>query len=228
MRVKDLLADAVRLAIETGDLSVGAAQDRTGHAAALAAESETSHQQANALRRSMATACGTRGRRALWGRQPAPAAATALEAAAQHFIEAAGRDQARTTFTDAAEVYAALSATANVARLQAGFHAHGIPHRAARQEVVGAQRLGQPDRARDQHCGVCGGGLSKPGGGGLAAAIPADSRDRRLAHPEEARRELADRYCPRAGAVRPYAEVIAPRQAHDRYADVGQAKQAAA
>ena len=45
--IEDLLADAVRLAAETGDL--GTAQALAGHAAALAAESEIPHRQANAL-----------------------------------------------------------------------------------------------------------------------------------------------------------------------------------
>ena len=45
--IEDLLADAVRLATETGDLST--AQALAGHAAALAAESEIPHRQANAL-----------------------------------------------------------------------------------------------------------------------------------------------------------------------------------
>ena len=45
--VEDLLADAVRLAISTGDL--GTARDLTGHAAALAADSQIPHRQANAL-----------------------------------------------------------------------------------------------------------------------------------------------------------------------------------
>ena len=45
--IEDLLADAVRLATEIGDLST--AKDLAGHAAALAAESEIPHRQANAL-----------------------------------------------------------------------------------------------------------------------------------------------------------------------------------
>ena len=45
--IEDLLADAVRLATKIGDL--GTAQTLTGHAAALAAESEIPHRQANAL-----------------------------------------------------------------------------------------------------------------------------------------------------------------------------------
>ncbi len=45
--IEDLLADAVRLATKTGDL--GTAQALAGHAAALAAESEIPHRQANAL-----------------------------------------------------------------------------------------------------------------------------------------------------------------------------------
>src|SRR4029077_16652848 len=45
--IEALLADAVRLAIETGNLS--RAQELTGRAEALAADSEIPHRQANAL-----------------------------------------------------------------------------------------------------------------------------------------------------------------------------------
>ena len=45
--IEDLLANAVRLASETGDLAT--AQAFAGHAAALAAGSEIPHRQANAL-----------------------------------------------------------------------------------------------------------------------------------------------------------------------------------
>ena len=45
--IEDLLADGVRLAAKIGDL--GTARAIAGHAAALAAESEIPHRQANAL-----------------------------------------------------------------------------------------------------------------------------------------------------------------------------------
>jgi hypothetical protein len=53
--------------------------------------------------------------------------AQALEAAAGEFIRCGDRAQARSAFTRAAvEVHGSLGATADVARLQAGFRAHGV------------------------------------------------------------------------------------------------------
>jgi DNA-binding CsgD family transcriptional regulator len=52
--------------------------------------------------------------------------AKALEAAAGEFVENDDRDQARAAFTGAVEVYTALGAAADAARLQATFRAHGI------------------------------------------------------------------------------------------------------
>jgi len=57
--------------------------------------------------------------------------AMALEAAAGYFVEAGDRSQARDAFIGAMEVYSALGAAADVARLQAMFRTHGIwsrPH----------------------------------------------------------------------------------------------------
>ena len=57
--------------------------------------------------------------------------AKALEAAAERFVDAGDRSQARDAFTRAVEVYTSLGAAADVARLQATFLAHGIrrgPH----------------------------------------------------------------------------------------------------
>ena len=126
--IEDLLADAVRLAAETGDLDT--AHTFAGHAAALAAGSEIPHRQANALY------C-----RALLDHDPsqllAAAAryedagrpllrAKALEAAAGEFVSIGDRTQARAAFTKAVEVYTGLGAAADAARLQATFRAHGI------------------------------------------------------------------------------------------------------
>jgi tetratricopeptide (TPR) repeat protein len=131
--IEDLLPDAVRLAAETGDL--GTAQALAGQAAALAAESEIPHRQANALycrglldhdaSRLLAAAerYDDAGRPLL--------SAKALEAAAGHFIDTGDRGQARAAFTRAVEVYTSLGAAADVAQLQATFRAHGIrrgPH----------------------------------------------------------------------------------------------------
>jgi DNA-binding CsgD family transcriptional regulator len=126
--VEDLFADAVRLAAETGDLDT--ARALAGQAAALAAESEIPHRQANSLycrgllghdvERLLAAAerYEDAGRPLL--------RAKALEAAAGHFVDADDRGQARAAFTDAVEVYTSLGAAADVARLQAAFRAHGI------------------------------------------------------------------------------------------------------
>jgi DNA-binding CsgD family transcriptional regulator/tetratricopeptide (TPR) repeat protein len=130
--IEGLLADAVRLAIEIGDLA--AAKAFAGHAGALAG-SPVPHRQATALycsglldqdaARLLAAAerYGQAGRRLL--------NAKALEAAAGNFVDVDDRDQARAAFTRATEIYASLGAAADVGRLQARFRAHGIrrsPH----------------------------------------------------------------------------------------------------
>ena len=126
--IEDLLADAVRLATETGNLDT--AHTFAGHAAALAAGSEIPHRQANALYcralldhdPSQLLAAGARyedaGRPLL--------RAKALEAAAGEFVNIGDRTQARAAFTKAVEVYTGLGAAADAARLQATFRAHGI------------------------------------------------------------------------------------------------------
>ena len=126
--IEDLLPDAIRLAAETGD--TGTAQTLASQAAALAAESDIPHRQANALY------CG-----GLLGRDAARLLAAAeryeeagrplltakaLEASAGEFVDADDRGQARDAFTRAAEIYTSLGAAADVARLQAEFRAHGI------------------------------------------------------------------------------------------------------
>ncbi len=144
--IEDLLADAVRLATETGDL--GTAQALAGHAAVLAAESRIPHRQANALYcrglldhdapRLLAAA-----ERYEDACRPLPRA-KALEAAAQHFVDADDRSQARAAFTQAVEVYTSLGAAGDVARLQAAFRAHGIrrgPHAKHRQARSGWDSL---------------------------------------------------------------------------------------
>jgi tetratricopeptide (TPR) repeat protein len=118
---EDLLADAVRLAAQIGDL--GTARSLAGHAATLTEESEISHRQANALycgglldhdasRLLEAAARYDDASRPLL-------TAKALEAAAAEFVRVGDRDQARTAFTRAVEVYTCLGAVADVARLRA-------------------------------------------------------------------------------------------------------------
>jgi DNA-binding CsgD family transcriptional regulator len=130
---EDLLADAVRLAVATGDLDT--ARALAGHATALAAESEIPHRQANALYcRGLLDHDGPRLLTAAERYDDASRPllkAKALEAAAEEFIRIGDRSQARAAFTRAVEVYNALGAAADVARLQAAFRAHGIrrgPH----------------------------------------------------------------------------------------------------
>ena len=131
--MEDLFADAVRLAAQTGDLTT--AQSLASHAAALAAESEIPHREANALY--CRGVLDHDGPRLLAAADRYEAAgrpllrAKALEAAAGEFVETDDRGQARAAFTRAVEVYTAIGAAADVARLQATFRAHGIrrgPH----------------------------------------------------------------------------------------------------
>ena len=144
--IEDLLANAVRLAMATGDLST--AQSLAGHAAALAAESEIPHRQANALycrgllEHDAPRLLAAAGRYDDAGRPLLRA--KALEAAAGHFVDAGDRDQARGAFTRAVEVYTSLDAAADVARLQATFRAHGIrrgPHARHRRARSGWDSL---------------------------------------------------------------------------------------
>ena len=146
LEIEDLLPDAVRLAAQTGD--TGTARSLASQAAALAAESEIPHRQANALYcrglldhdapRLLAAAerYGEAGRPLL--------SAKALEAAAGHFVDTGDRGEARAAFTSAVEVYTSLGAAADVAQLQAMFRAHGIrrgPHAKHRRARSGWDSL---------------------------------------------------------------------------------------
>ena len=126
--VGDLLPDAVRLATQAGDLTT--AHTLAGHATTLAAESEIPHRQANALYcRGLLDADATRLLAAAERYDDASRPllqAMALEAAARRFIDAHDHDRARAAFTRAVEVYTALGAAADLARVQARFRAHGI------------------------------------------------------------------------------------------------------
>jgi DNA-binding CsgD family transcriptional regulator len=144
--IEDLLADAVRLATATGDLTTG--QSLAGHATALAAGSAIPHRQANALYcRGLLDHDGPRLLAAAERYDDASRPllkAKALEAAAGEFVGTGDRGQARAAFTQAVEVYNALGAAADVARLQATFRAHGIrrgPHAKHRQARSGWDSL---------------------------------------------------------------------------------------
>ena len=120
--IEDLLADAVRLAMKIGD--VGTARALTGQAAALAADSQIPHRQANAgYCRGLLDHDATRLLAAADRYEQASRPllkAQALEAAAGEFSRAGDREQARAAFTRAVEVYRSLGAAADVTRLQGG------------------------------------------------------------------------------------------------------------
>jgi len=144
--IEDLFADGVRLAAETGDLTT--AQTLAARAGALAAESQIPHRQANALYcRGLLDGDAARLLAAAERYDDAGRPlqrAKALEAAAGHFVEADDRGQARDAFTRAVEIYTALGAAADAARLQATFRAHGIrrgPHAKHRRATSGWDSL---------------------------------------------------------------------------------------
>ena len=120
--IEDLLPDAVRLALATGDL--GTAQTLAGHAADLAAGSQTPHRLAGTLH-----CCGLLEHDAAgllvaaerYGDAGRPLlAAQALEAAAEEFLRTEDRGRARAAFIGAADIYTSLGALVDTARLQAG------------------------------------------------------------------------------------------------------------
>ena len=161
---EDLLPDAVRLAMTIGDLDT--AKDLAGHAAALAAESQIPHRQANALYCSGLLdhdATLLLGAAERYGEASRPLLrAKALEAAAGEFVGTDDRDQARAAFTGAVEIYAALGAVADVARLQARFRAHGIrrgPRTKHRRALTGWDSL---TPAEIKIAALVQGGLSNP------------------------------------------------------------------
>ena len=144
--IEDLLPDAVRLATQAGDLST--AQTLTGHATTLAAESDVPHRQANALYcRGLLDrdATGLLAAAERYNDAGRPLLrAMALEAAAEYFVDGDDRSQARDAFTTAVEVYTALGAAADLARVQATFRAHGIrrgPHAKHRRATSGWDSL---------------------------------------------------------------------------------------
>lgn len=163
-QIGDLFADAVRLAAEIGDL--GTAKAIAGHASDLAAESEIPHRQANALYcRGLLDHDATRLLAAAerYGEASRPLlSAKALEAAADDFVGADDRDQARAAFTRAVEIYASLGAVTDVARLRTRFRAHGIrraPHAKHRQARSGWDSL---TPAETKIAALVEGGLTNP------------------------------------------------------------------
>jgi DNA-binding CsgD family transcriptional regulator len=131
--IEALIGDGVRLAVQAGDLST--AQAMALRAASLATASPIAHHQAGELycrglldhEGSLLLAAAKLYRDASRPLQQAKA----LEAAAGEFISAGELRPARAAFNQAVEIYEALGASADVARLQAVFRAHGIrrgPH----------------------------------------------------------------------------------------------------
>jgi DNA-binding CsgD family transcriptional regulator/tetratricopeptide (TPR) repeat protein len=144
--IEDLLADAVRLALKTGDKT--AAQTLAGQAAALADGSQIPHLQANArycrgmVDRDPATLLEAAQRYADASR-PLPRA-KALEAAADCLVEVEDRTGARHAFEQAMEVYEFLGAEADLNRVQAEFRGYGIrrgPHSKHRRAQSGWESL---------------------------------------------------------------------------------------
>jgi DNA-binding CsgD family transcriptional regulator len=120
--IEDLLADAARLAMKTGD--VDTARALAGQAAALVADSQIPHRQANAgycrglLDRDTTQLLAAADRYEQASRPLLKA--QALEAAAGEFIRSGDHEQARSAFAQAVDVYGSLGAAADVARLQGG------------------------------------------------------------------------------------------------------------
>jgi DNA-binding CsgD family transcriptional regulator len=144
--IEDLLADAVRLATQTGDLST--AQALAGHADTLAAGSTIPHRLANALY-CRGLLDGDAAQLLVAAERYNDASrpllrAKALEAAAGLYVDADDRTQARAAFTAAVDVYTSLGAEADIARVQAEFRAHGIrrgPHAKHRRAQSGWDSL---------------------------------------------------------------------------------------
>jgi DNA-binding CsgD family transcriptional regulator len=144
--IEDLLGDAVRLAVTTGDKMM--AETLTGQASALAEGSQIPHRQANALYcrgmvdRDAATLLAAAQQYADASR-PLPRA-KALEAAAGCFVEIDDKVQARLAFEQAVEIYEALRADADLNRVQAEFRGYGIrrgPHSKHRRAQSGWESL---------------------------------------------------------------------------------------
>jgi len=127
-QAEDLVADAVRLAMRTGDLRC--AEKLASQAGEFAKESETPYRQANALycsglvehhapRLLQAAARYEDASRPLLQ-------ATALEAAAGELLVLEDKTNARDAFARSVEVYHSLGAAADVNRVQAAFREHGM------------------------------------------------------------------------------------------------------
>ena len=122
--IEDLLGDAVRLAMRTGDL--GTARALVGYASDLATGSEIPHRLANALYCRALLEHDAAGPLAAAERHNDAGlplqSAKAQESAGDEFARDGDRSQARAGFIRAAEIYTSLGAAADVARIQASGH----------------------------------------------------------------------------------------------------------
>ncbi len=208
-QIEDLLADAVRLGVETGDLQT--AQTLAGQADELAAGSQIPHRQANALYcRGLLDHDASRLLEAAQRYDDASRPllqAKALEAAAGQFV---GTRRSRPGPGRVHQCRGGLHVTGRGGgRRPAPGRVPGPRHpaRAARQAPAGAQRLGQPHRDRDEDRRVRGRGAVQSGDRRPAAAVAPDRRDARFPHPQEARRAFAHGYRARIRPAHPRAEV---------------------
>jgi DNA-binding CsgD family transcriptional regulator len=125
---EDLVADAVRLAVKTGDLAT--AERLAKHAAEFAEGSEIPRRLANALycgglvEHDAATLFAAAERYKDASRPLLMA--KALEAAAAEFLAADDRAASRDAFGRAVDAYSVLGATADVNRVQAAFRQEGM------------------------------------------------------------------------------------------------------
>jgi tetratricopeptide (TPR) repeat protein len=129
--MEDLLADAVRLATLTGDLST--ARSLAGRAVALAGEGQIPHRQATALYCQGLLAHDAAALVAAAGRYEDASRplmrAKALEAAAGEFAGTGDRARARAAVAGAMDVYASLAAASDIARLRAEFRIRCVSRR---------------------------------------------------------------------------------------------------
>jgi DNA-binding CsgD family transcriptional regulator len=144
--IEELVMDAVRLALKTGDKAT--AQTLTGQAATLAEGSQVPHRQGNAFYcRGMvdenADVLLAAAQRFADAGRPLPRAKS-LEAAAEYLVEVEDRTGARLAFEQAMEVYEFLGAEADLNRVQAEFRGYGIrrgPHSKHRRAQSGWESL---------------------------------------------------------------------------------------
>ncbi len=143
---EDILPDAIRLAMKTGDKTT--AQMLSERAVVLASKTDAPHRQANALfcrgmtQRDASVLLGVAQRYADAGL--ALSRAKALEAAAECLAESGDRAGARRAFEQAVEVYESLGADADLNRIHAEFRAYGIrrgPHSKRRRAASGWESL---------------------------------------------------------------------------------------